>query len=300
MSTQATQRIAGQPGRAVVFAALCLGIVGVSFSSIFTVQLARENVAPLAIAFYRMALATLLLAPPALTFKRSELLSLTRKEWLLLLIGGLFLAVHFGAWITSLKYIPIATSAVLVNSHPLFVVIAAWLFLGEKPTRLSIIGTIAGLLGMLIIGRDGLTAEFALFGDALAVIGALAVVGYFIIGRKVRERLSLLGYVMPLYTACSLFLLVWALATRTPLFPFSPAVWLYFLALAIVPTILGHTVFNWAIKHVRPSTISVTFLGEPVIASILAFLFFQQQPSLATFIGGAFILCGVYLTIRGE
>ena len=300
MSTATSQTISSHPGRTLVFAALGLGILGVSFSSIFTVQLARDNVAPLAIAFYRMALATVLLAPPTLVVKRSEILSLTRKEWLYLINGGLFLAVHFGSWITSLNYIPIATSAVLVNSHPLFVVLAAWLFLGEKPTRLSIIGTIAGLLGMLIIGREGLTADFALFGDTLAVIGALAVVGYFIIGRKVRERLSLLGYVTPLYAACSFFLLIWALATQTTLFPFSVTNWIYFAALAIVPTILGHTVFNWAIKHVRPSTISVTFLGEPVIASILAFFFFRQQPSLATLFGGVFILCGVYLTIRSD
>lgn len=300
MSTSVSQTISSHPRRALVLAALGLGILGVSFSSIFTVQLARDNVAPLAIAFYRMAMATVLLAPPTLVVKRSEILSLTRMEWMFLIIGGLFLAVHFGSWITSLNYIPIATSAVLVNSHPLFVVLAAWLFLGEKPTHLSIIGTIAGLLGMLIIGREGLTAEFALFGDTLAVIGALAVVGYFIIGRKVRERLSLLGYVTPLYAACSFFLLIWALATQTTLYPFSATEWIYFAALAIVPTILGHTVFNWAIKHVRPSTISVTFLGEPVIASILAFFFFRQQPSLATFIGGAFILCGVYLTIRSD
>ena len=300
MSTQARERISSQPGRAVVFAALGLGILSVSFSSIFTVQLARENVEPLAIAFFRMAIATLLLAPPTFTYKRSELFSLTRKELTLLLIGGMFLAVHFGAWITSLNYIPIATSAVLVNSHPLFVVIAAYLFLGERPTRLGMIGTAAGLLGMMIIGRDGLSAAFALFGDALAVIGALAVVGYFIIGRKVRERLSLLSYVTPLYAACSTFLLLWALASGTKLFPFNSSVWGFFAALAIVPTILGHTVFNWAIKHVRPSTISVTFLGEPVIASILAFLFFRQQPSLATFIGGAFILCGIYLTMRSD
>jgi drug/metabolite transporter (DMT)-like permease len=300
MSTATSQTIYSHPGRTFVFAALGLGILGVSFSSIFTVQLARDNVAPLAIAFYRMAMATALLAPPTLIVERSEILSLTRKEWQFLIIGGLFLAVHFGSWITSLNYIPIATSAVLVNSHPLFVVLAAWLFLGEKPTRLGIIGTIAGLIGMLIIGREGFTAEFALFGDTLAVIGALAVVGYFIIGRKVRVRLSLLGYVTPLYAACSFFLLIWALATQTTLFPFSVTDWIYFAALAIVPTILGHTVFNWAIKHVRPSTISVTFLGEPVIASILAFFFFRQQPSLATFIGGAFILCGVYLTIRSD
>jgi len=212
-------------------------------------------------------------------------------------MGGFCLAVHFGSWITSLKYIPIATSVVLVNSHPLFVVLASYLFLGEKPGKRSLMGTAIGLAGMAIISNDGLRkAELALVGDGLALLGALAVVGYFIIGRVSSARISLLGYVTPLYAVCSLFLLLWTVATRSPLYPYSAGVWAYFLALAVVPTILGHTVFNWAVKHVKPTTISVAFLGEPVVASILAFLFFDQKPPLATFIGGALVLAGIYLT----
>ncbi len=292
-------RVPHHPHSSKVIAGMAFALVSLAFSSIFITKLSA--VPPLVIAFYRMAIATLLLAPAALAVKRKEIAKLARKDLLMLAAGGFFLALHFGAWISSLKHIPIATSVVLVNSHPLFVAIASYLFLGECPTRRSIAGTFVGLAGMIVISLDALmsnqqTARNALAGDALAIVGAIAVVGYFIIGRKARARISLLGYVTPLYAVCSLFLLVWVIASGDALYPYSASEWAYFVALAVVPTILGHTVFNWAIKHVRPSAISLTFLGEPVVAGLLAFIFFAQRPPLATFIGGALVLAGVYLT----
>ncbi len=288
---------APEPGTAAVLAAMGFAVIALAFSSIFIRQLDRAGVAPLAIAFHRMMLATLLLIPAALLFKRREIMSLNRRDLFLLALGGFFLAVHFGAWITSLSYIPIATSVVLVNSHPLFVVVASYLFLGERPGRRSLFGTATGLAGMIIISGDGLRdVQQALVGDALALVGALAVVGYFIIGRSVRARVSLLGYVTPLYAVSTVFLLGWALGTSTRLYPYEAKEWALFAALAVVPTILGHTVFNWAIKHVRASAISIAFLGEPVIASALALAFFGERPPLATFIGGALVLAGIYLT----
>jgi drug/metabolite transporter (DMT)-like permease len=290
-----------QSNRAVVMTGMSFAVLALAFSSVFITQLERAEVPPLAIAFYRMALATVLLAPVAFAWKRKEIAAFKGRDLAMLGLGGLFLALHFGAWISSLKYIPIATSVVLVNSHPLFVVIASFVFLGQKPSRRSLLGTIVGLIGMLIISRDGLgNAEFALKGDVLAILGALAVVGYFIIGSKVRTHVSLLGYVTPLYAVCSVFLFLWTLAAGNRLYPYTPTVWSYFLALAIVPTILGHTVFNWAIKHVLPSTISLVFLGEPIGASVLAFFFFGQKPPVTTFIGGALILSGIYLTMQAN
>ncbi len=277
--------------------AMAFGVIALAFSSIFIKQLDLAGVPPLVIAFHRMALATLILLPVALALKWREIRALTRKDILMLALGGFCLAVHFGAWFASLKYISIATSIVLVNSHPLFVVLASYFFLGEKPSRRNVAGTAIGLAGMLVISGDGLKdVKTGLVGDALALVGALAVVGYFIIGRSLRARLSLLGYVTPLYAVCSLLLLVWAVATGGPLYPYGATEWSYFVALAVVPTILGHTVFNWAIKHVKPSAISIAFLGEPVIASLLAFIFFSQRPPPATLIGGALVLAGVYLT----
>jgi drug/metabolite transporter (DMT)-like permease len=280
-----------------VMAAMGFAVLALAFSSIFISKLEQTAVPALVIAFYRMALATVLLMPAALALKRREI-ALARKDFALLLLGGCFLAVHFGAWITSLKYIPISTSVVLVNSHPLFVAIASYLFLGEKPQRRALAGTAVGLAGMIVIAHDALgDVQLVLKGDGLALLGALAVVGYFIIGRKARTRISLLGYVTPLYAVCSLFLLIWVLAMGDSLWPYSGTQWIYFTALAVVPTILGHTVFNWAIKHVRPSVISLAFLGEPVAASVLAFIFFAQRPPLATFIGGALVLTGVHLSL---
>jgi drug/metabolite transporter (DMT)-like permease len=288
---------ASQRGPGRVMAAMGLAVLALAFSSVFIIRLENAEVPPLVIAFWRMAIATALLFPAALALKRKEIAALAQKDLGLLLLGGFCLAVHFGAWITSLKYVPIATSVVLVNSHPLFVVIASYLFLGEKPRSRSLLGTAIGLAGMVIIGHDALDdVQLALKGDALALLGALAVVGYFIVGRKARARISLLGYVTPLYAVCSVFLLVWALLAGNSLAIQGASTWANLAALAVVPTIIGHTVFNWAIKHVRPAAISVAFLGEPVVASVLALIFFGQQPPLATFIGGAFVLAGVYMT----
>lgn len=283
--------------RVRVAAAMTIAIIALSFASIFITRLEDAQVPPLVIAFYRMAITTVLLLPPALAFKRKEITSLARRDFGLLVIGGLCLAIHFAAWITSLKYVPIATSVVLVNSHPLFVVIASYLFLGERPSRWSVLGTAMGLAGMAVISHEAFSGiQLALKGDGLALIGALAVVGYFIVGRTARARISLLGYVTPVYAVCSLLLLMLVIVSRDALGPYSASAWGYLAALAVVPTILGHSLFNWSIKHVRPTAISLTFLAEPVVASLLALIFFGQRPPLATFIGGPLVLAGVYLT----
>jgi drug/metabolite transporter (DMT)-like permease len=276
--------------------AMGFAVLALSFSSIFVTRLERSEVPPLVIAFYRMAIATAILLPAAVVVKRDEIATLVRRDLGLLALGGLCLAVHFAAWITSLRYVSIATSIVLVNSHPLFVVIASYFFLGERPARRGLVGTAIGLVGMVIMSYDALiNVELALKGDALALLGSLAVVGYFIVGRKARTRMSLLGYVTPLYATCSMFLLAAVLIKGDRLVPYSASNWVFLVALAIVPTIIGHTVFNWALKHVRPTAISLAFLGEPVVASLLALIFFAQRPSITTLIGGALVLAGVYL-----
>ena len=283
-------------GTARVMTAMGFAVLALSFSSIFVTQLERSEVPALVIAFYRMAIATAILLPAAVVVKRAEIATLVRRDLGLLALGGLCLAVHFAAWITSLRYVSIATSIVLVNSHPLFVVIASYFFLDERPARRGLVGTAVGLVGMAIMSYDALiNVQLALKGDALALLGALAVVGYFIVGRKARTRMSLLGYVTPLYAACSIFLLAVVLIKGDRLAPYSASDWVFLVALAIVPTIIGHTVFNWALKHVRPTAISLAFLGEPVIASLLALIIFAQRPPPTTLIGGALVLVGVYL-----
>ena len=285
-------------GLGIVYAAMTLGVVAVSSSSILITGLERRSVEPLVIAFYRMLLATFLLAVPAFKFKRDEIKRLSRNDLILLIVSGLFLTIHFGSWIASLKYIPISSSVLLVASHPLFVVIASAVFLGEFPTRRIVGGTILGLAGTgLILGEGFAGLNKALWGDALALIGALSTVGYLLIGRKVRAHLSLLAYVVPAYAACSLLLLGWAVVLGNRLTGYTGLDWACFVGLALLPTILGHTVLNWAIKHVPASAVSTALLGEPVVASVLACFFFAQMPSVYTIAGGSLILIGIYLVI---
>lgn len=283
------------PVQPTVYAAMGMATVAVAFSSIFVTELHRLQVEPAVIAFYRMLLAAAILIVPALIWR--QVTWLVGRDLALLAIGGLSLAIHFGAWIASLKYIPISTAIILVDSHPLFVVIASYFFFKEMPSRRILLGTAMGLVGTAIIfggGFKGLGREFR--GEALALAGALAMVGYLMVGRALRARLSLLGYVVPLYLICAAFLLAWITIARGQLLQLNATAWAYLVALSIVPTILGHTVFNWALKHVGAPAVSVAFLGEPVIASLLAFLFYGQRPPTETFIGGPLVLAGIYLT----
>src|SRR5262249_35481734 len=196
------------------------------------------------------------------------------------------------------KYIPISSSVLLVASHPLFVVIASAVFLGESPTGRIIAGAILGLAGTGFIFGAGVAGfEQASWGGLVGLVCVLSTVVCVLIGRRVRARLSLLAYVVPAYAACSLLLFGWAVALGNRLTGYTGVEWACFLGLAIVPTILGHTILNWAIKHVAASAISTALLGEPVVASLLAWLFYAQVPSAYTVVGGSLVLIGIYLVI---
>jgi drug/metabolite transporter (DMT)-like permease len=295
------EAVAAEPRPAAVYLTMAFAVVAIAFSSIFVTKLEQAAVRPVIVAFYRMAFATVFLLPASIKLHRSEIAGLTRRDLLLLVVSGFFLALHFLSWITSLQYIPIAASVMLVASHPLFVVIAAHFLLGERATRRSFWGIAIGLGGTALISYEGLSGlGTALRGDALALLGAIALVGYFLIGRSARSRISLLGYTTPVYAACSVFLLACSAFAKENLIRYEPSDWLYFVALAIVPTILGHTVLNWAIKHVRASAVSISLLGEPVVAAFLAFGFFAQRPSRSTVVGGVFVLLGIYFATSGS
>jgi drug/metabolite transporter (DMT)-like permease len=277
-------------------------VIAMAFSSIFVTKLEALGAPAVVIAFYRVALATVLLTPAALFLKGRELIGLSRGDIASLGVAGFCLAVHFGAWIASLEYIPIATSLVLVDSHPILVAIASHFILGEPTSRRTLAGAAVGVIGTAVICKDGLWGvRVAAAGDGLALLGALALVGYLLVGRRIRSRVSLLAYATPVYAACSLFLLVWAGAAGLPLWNYGKIEWIYFTALALIPTIMGHTVLNWALRHLPATGISISFLGEPVVAAALAFLFLSQRPPIATVIGGGLVLAGIYLTLsRGQ
>jgi drug/metabolite transporter (DMT)-like permease len=276
--------------------AVVLGVVAVSFAAIFT----RLSAAPaLAIAFYRMIFTVLLLLPFALTTgSRSEFKAAGGRDLALMLLSGAFLALHFAVWNISLRYTSVVSSTVLVTMQPLFVVGLGLALFGEKLSPRGFAGAAVSIAGSIVVGAgDFQIGGLALRGDLLAFSGAFFFAMYVLIGRSLRQRLPLLPYVTLVYGAASLVLLFFMVVAGTPFYPYHALDWLLFLALAVIPTIFGHTVFNWALRYVKAAVVSVSILGEPVGATILAILLLGEKPGLIQLAGGLVIISGLFLFI---
>ncbi|MCX7732038.1 MAG: DMT family transporter [candidate division WOR-3 bacterium] len=271
---------------------LFLGIIAVSFASI----LIRLTPAPaLVIAAGRLVFAALLLTPFYLARPLHRRQELRRRKLLLSLLGGVFLAAHFGFWIESLNHTSVASSVVLVAMNPVFVALLSPLLLREKPGARLYIAVGLGALGALIINRPALSSPAGLTGNLLALAGALFAALYVIIGRKLRPGLSLVGYVWPVYLISGVILTTLVLALGYPLADYPGRTWLFILLLALGPQIIGHTSFNWALAYLPAPTVALTILGEPVGTTILAMLLLHQFPTIWEIFGGLLILTAIYI-----
>jgi len=282
-------------------AAIAVAIVAVSFASIF-IRLSESS--PLVIAAYRLMFATIMVAPFALARQRQEISRLGRRDILLMVgIGGV-LAAHFALWITSLKVegVSVASSVVLVTSHPILVAVVSHMVLKERVNSVTAAGIAIGLAGVTLIavGDYGLSAS-TLGGDLLAFGGGIMAGVYLLAGRRFRQRISLLTYVFVVYASAAFFLIVAAFVTDD-MRP-SGDLWRelgLFAAMALVSQIGGHTLYNWALKYVTAPVVSVSLVGEPIGASILAWLVLGEMPGILVAFGGLAAVCGIYLTVRGQ
>jgi drug/metabolite transporter (DMT)-like permease len=227
--------------------------------------------------------------------------TLTPKTILWCVASGIALALHFILWISSLSYTSVASSVLFVTTHPLFVGLGSFLFLKERPTRSLLIGASVAILGGVLIGLGDLRlAGDAVRGDLLAVGGGLMVAIYFMIGRHVRQTVAATEYVAVTYGTAAIFALALCGITRTPLFRFSLPTVGYLVLLGLVPQLLGHSTFNWALKHLPASHVSILILGEPIGSGFLALLFFREIPPGLNLVGAALILGGIYLSVRNK
>ncbi|RME37484.1 MAG: DMT family transporter [Thermoflexia bacterium] len=278
--------------------ALVIGVLAASTASP-VIRLAQTEVNSLAIAAWRLTLASLILAPVTLATRREELQALSRKDWLLMAGSGILLAVHFATWISSLAYTSVAASVVLVSTSPLFVGLGSYLLLKERLSRSLVLGLVIATVGSGIIGLDSAgEGTHRMIGDLLALAGALSVAGYFLVGRRLRARLSLLAYVFPVYGVAAVTLMAVAAMARVPLSGYLPIHWLWLLLLALGPQITGHSSLNWALRHLPATYVTLAVLGEPIGSSILAWVILREVPSLLTFIGGAVVLTGIAIASR--
>lgn len=281
------------------YAGIAVAVVAVSFSSIL-IYWADEDTSPLSIAAGRMLLSALLLAPFALSWGRAELLSLSRRDVLVMMGIGAVLAFHFATWIASLEMTTIASSVVLVTSHPVLVGLVGHFLFKERLSPLNALGIAMGLSGVLLLARgDSELGSETLVGDLLAWLGGVAAGVYILAGRRLRRRVSVVTYAFLVYTACAVLLLAVVGVAREPLFTLGGREWGLFLLMALGPSILGHTVYNWALRHVPASVVSMSLLGEPIGSSMLALLIFGESPPELALAGGAIILAGIVLASWG-
>ncbi len=234
---------------------------------------------------------------PAVAVRR-ELLP-ARRPLFVLVVSGVALGAHFGFWISSLGYTSVAASVVIVSTAPVFVAVFAYLLFGEKTSPVSLVGILVALAGTAVIAADRSMGSAALFGNALALIGAVAV--YVLIGRSQRTTgVGFLPYSVIVYSAAALSLLPVALVGGVQLWGYSGETWLWLWVITLGPQILGHTVLNWALGYVEAAIVSGTILAEPVVAALLAWWILSEKPGLPTAAGGAVILVGLFLLLRGR
>lgn len=274
--------------------ALVSGVLAVSTGAIF-VRLAEAP--PLVTAAWRMAFATLLVAPFAWWRAREELRGLSRRELGLAALSGLLLALHFATWITSLSFTTVANSVVLVNTNPVWVALLTPWFTWDRVSGRAWLGVLVSVAGGAVIGCGDFAGDTrALLGDGLALAGGLAAAGYLLLGRRLREKLSLLAYVTVCYGSAAVLLWTAVLAAGLPVTGFRASTWGAFIGMALVSQCLGHTSYNWALKYFGASVIAVSLLGEPVLTSLAAWWLFGEALTWAKAAGGALILAGIYLS----
>jgi drug/metabolite transporter (DMT)-like permease len=222
-------------------------------------------------------------------------------RWAILfsLLSGAFLAAHFASWITSLSHTSVAHATALVTTHPIVVAALGWLVLGERISLkgvLCMIGAIAG--GILLVAGDSGGGESTLYGNLLAVGGAVTAGVYLVIGRYARRHLSLNGYTMIVYWTSFVMLALVTSLRDIPLWPYPVREFLIFAALAIFCTLLGHSLFNWALAFLPSTVVSTSILGEPIIATVLALFLFAEVPGPVTAAGSAIMLVSIFLYVR--
>ena len=273
-----------------------LGVVGVSLSA----PLIRISTAPsMVLVFYRVLIASVLLIPYALIRNREEFRQMGRKTALLCLMSGLFLGLHFASYFQALRYTSIASAVALVDTEVFFVAFMMFFFFREIIPLRAWAGILLTFTGsMLIALSDAGGGEHVLLGDLIALAGAACLAVYTILGKVCRKEISTTAYTTLVYSSAALTVLVILLYTRTPVLGYEPVNWLSALGMAVFCTLLGHSVFNWALKYESAAFLSTVKLLEPVFAAILGVLLFREIPSKQVMLGGFIVILGVYVYSR--
>ena len=294
---------------------LLIGILAVSTAAIL-IRLILLEASALVIAAYRLALSALISGLLLLIAHKSKRTQLNRKDIGLLVLSGVFLSAHFAAWITSLEFISVSSSVILVTTTPLWVALLSPVVLKEKVSSRFYWGMAVAIIGGICIAISspcrlssvGLRCSGSVFergsqtlwGMALALFGAWMASGYMLIGRKMRLKMDNLSYTTAVYTVSAIVLILVVILRGEKVLGYSPQIYALFVALAVIPQLLGHSVLNYSLEVLPATVVSMALLGEPIGSTILAVIFLNEIPSTLEIIGGIFILLGIVISVLPE
>jgi drug/metabolite transporter (DMT)-like permease len=276
------------PARLVPFLVLAVALVAVSHGAIFA-RLA--DAAPFAIAAWRLGIASLVVIPLALAAPGPGVF--TRHAVALAVGAGALLALHFGTWIASLDYTTIARSVLLVSTAPIWVALLQFAVDRRLPSRSTLLALAFATAGALVVGSGGFGASSRLSGDLLAVAGALAMAGYLMLSRAAQAALPFRGYLGIAYGSAALWLWVAVAVTGTQATGFDSTTWWAFAGMALVSQLIGHSGYNWSLRHLDPLFVAVALVGEPVLAACLGWWLLGEAVDWRTGAGGILILVGI-------
>ncbi|OPH47301.1 multidrug transporter [Paenibacillus ferrarius] len=276
---------------------LLIGIIAISFSSIFV----RWSDAPASvIAMYRLLMTNVLMLPFLWNY-RHEIARIRLKDWLRTAISGIALGLHFLFWMDSLRFTTVASSTAILTLEPICVLLGAFLLYGQRTSRAALIAMCVAIVGAVCIGwGDFQFSGNALKGDLLSLIGTLAVALHMLLGKGLREHMSAFVYSFFVFLFAGMVLAITNLFTGVSFFAYAPKEWGVFLLLAIVPTVFGHYVFNWLLKYMNASSVSMTVLGEPLGASLLAYFILGETITTVQLLAGCLLLVGVGMFLRSN
>ncbi|UOF92128.1 DMT family transporter [Fodinisporobacter ferrooxydans] len=274
---------------------MAVGVIAVSFSAIF---IKWSNAPASILGMYRLFF-TVVIMSPLLIPRMQEIRRLSRKDWGILTVSGLFLGLHFLFWIGSLKFTTVASSMILTTLEPIFVMVGAYVLFKERTNVLALVSMLIAMGGTVCIawGDFGGTGH-ALKGDMYSIIGTIAVSVYMLAGQNLRNRMSSFVYNILVFFVASIVFAVYNIFAGYSFVQYPGKEWGIFVLLAIVPTIFGHALFNWLLKYVNATTISMSILGEPVGAIALSVLLLNDTVTPSQWIGGCMAILGVWLFLR--
>ena len=288
------------------YLALGLGVLIVSTAALLIRFAIDAGAGPLAVAAGRLTIAALIVAPIALMMRGPELRRLQRRDWAIAAVAGAFLAAHFATWFASLQYTSVASSVALVTTNPIWVGLLSWLLLAEPPSRRTVAGILTAVLGSALIiaadlgGASEAPGRSPMLGNGLALAGAVAISGYFLVGRGLNRRMTLLAYVAIVYGTAAVAMNAIAIAGGQGLWTIPAAAWLPIVAVALGPQLAGHTIINASLRHLSATFVALAILGEPVGSAVLAWLFLGETFAPLQLAGFATLLAGIVVAASGE